>query len=115
MPVLGVVSMYHALFTFVITVYGNDNAMLNDVLGSCHCALKGRGFVTNPKAESMLLTLLQEPLVRSPCLSAVQWDDASVWYARMTAATAANACTSSLIATIITALRSNRCMGRPCR
>lgn len=62
MPAAGVVLMFLALSKFVAAVYNSDDAMFNDILDGCHGALKERGMVTNAKAESLLLSLLQVPL-----------------------------------------------------
>jgi hypothetical protein len=62
MPASGVVLMYLALSKFVATVYSNDDGMLNQILRGCAYALGERGMVTNARAETLLLSLLQVPL-----------------------------------------------------
>lgn len=62
MPASGVVLMYLALSKFVAAVYDSNDQMFNSMLAGCYEALRERGMVTNAKAESLLLALLQVPL-----------------------------------------------------
>ncbi|KAG0590319.1 hypothetical protein KC19_1G089500 [Ceratodon purpureus] len=62
MPLVGAVSLYVALLTFVLRVHVDRLDYVDQVLGGCVKKLEGKGKVKDAKATKQLVALLSAPL-----------------------------------------------------